>query len=156
MSFSHLDQQGKASMVDITDKPASYREAWAKVSVKMSPACFTQLMDKRIAKGDVFAVARVAAIQAAKKTAELIPLCHPLALSKIEVDFDCHADKSEIEIFTCCKLSGKTGVEMEALTAASVAALTLFDMCKAVDPLMVIDGLQVTEKRGGKSGDWQR
>lgn len=153
--FTHLDAQGNASMVDVTEKAVTFREARAEAYVQMQASTLEQILSGNHKKGDVLAVARIAGIQAAKKTSDLIPLCHPLMLTKVSVDFTPDPTKNRIRIETLCKLSGQTGVEMEALTAASVAALTLFDMCKAVDKSMVISGIQVLEKKGGRSGHWQ-
>lgn len=152
--LSHLNEAGQANMVDVTDKPVSHREAVATGTVKMLPTTFEMITSGQHAKGDVFAVSRIAGIQAAKKCAELIPLCHPLMLSKVSVEFIPNAQKNEVGIKALCKLAGQTGVEMEALTAVTVAALTLYDMCKAVDPGMVISNVQVEHKSGGKSGNW--
>jgi cyclic pyranopterin phosphate synthase len=121
----------------------------------MPPETLSMIMEGNHHKGDVFAVARIAGIQAAKQTSQLIPLCHPLMLTKVAVEFDPQPDQNRVRIETMCKLAGQTGVEMEALTAASVTALTLFDMCKAVDKAMVISGVRVLEKQGGKSGDFK-
>lgn len=143
-------------MVDVSLKAITTREATAYAEIIMSEVAFNEVLNNENKKGDVLGVARIAGIQAAKKCADLIPLCHPLALTKVAVDFNLNAEKSAIEITTLCKLAGKTGVEMEALTAASVAALTLFDMCKAADPSMRIDNICVLEKQGGKSGSWHR
>ncbi len=154
--FSHLNARGEANMVDVSGKAISTRVATAEGMIRMSALTFSMLSEGKHAKGDVFAVARVAGIQAAKKCADLIPLCHPLMLSKIQVDFELLPELSAVRVIAMCKLDGKTGVEMEALTAVSVATLTLFDMCKAVDPAMEIGGIRVMTKRGGKSGDWQR
>ncbi|MBF6622202.1 MAG: cyclic pyranopterin monophosphate synthase MoaC [Pseudomonadales bacterium 32-61-5] len=152
--LTHLDSQGRASMVDVTDKAVTAREAVAQARVRMLPQTLQMIEQGGHPKGDVFAVARIAGIQAAKKTHELIPLCHPLLLTSIKVELQ--ADGSDaVLIRATCKLAGQTGVEMEALTAASVAALTIYDMCKAVDKGMIIDGVRLLEKRGGKSGDWQ-
>lgn len=153
--FSHVDQQGKAAMVDVTDKLTTQRTAVAKGKITMSAHAFEILVNNQHKKGDVLAVARIAGIQAAKKCSDLIPLCHPLMLSKVQVDFELLGNECAVEIESMCKLSGQTGVEMEALTAVSVAALTLFDMCKAVDPGMVISDIRVVHKQGGKSGTWQ-
>lgn len=150
-TLSHVDTNGSANMVDVSDKAVTQRSASAEAFVYMNTDAFTQVIHNTNKKGDVFAVARIAGIQAAKKCADLIPLCHPLALSKIAVDFELLQDKKAIRIVTLCKLADKTGVEMEALTAASVAALTLFDMCKAVDSKIHIEGLRVLTKSGGKS-----
>lgn len=154
--LSHVNQQGEANMVDVTDKSVTQRVAYAQGRVLMSPQTLSLINNKQHAKGDVFAVARIAGIQGAKKCSDLIPLCHPLMLTKVQIDFTNLDDNSGIEITAMCKLAGQTGVEMEALTAVSVTALTLFDMCKAVDPSMTIDGIKVLEKQGGKSGHWQR
>jgi cyclic pyranopterin monophosphate synthase len=156
MSLTHIDQQGKASMVDVSAKDLTLREARAFGRVVMSAATLQQIEQNQLKKGDVLSVARIAGIQAAKKCADLIPLCHPLALSKVAVDFELNFDKSSVDIVAYCKLTGQTGVEMEALTAVSVAALTVFDMCKAVDKNMVIEAIQILEKTGGKSGDIKR
>ncbi len=152
--LTHINQDGQAHMVDVGDKAITSRSASACAYVKMQAETLQLIIDGRHKKGDVFATARIAGIQAAKKCADLIPLCHPLALTKISVDLLVDTENSQVKIESLCKLDGKTGVEMEALTAASVAALTLYDMCKAVDKTMVISDIQVTEKRGGKS-DWQ-
>lgn len=154
--FSHINEQGEATMVDVSNKGVTQRIATASGKVSMSPACFELLQNGEHKKGDVLAVARIAGIQAAKKCSDLIPLCHPLMLTKIAVDFELNEKDNSVSITSLCKLSGKTGVEMEALTAVSVAALTLFDMCKAVDPHMVISDIQVDQKQGGKSGSWSR
>ena len=152
--LTHLNAKGEANMVDVTDKAVTSREALAEGFIEMSAKTLSMVMDGSHAKGDVLAVARIAGIQAAKKCSDLIPLCHPLMLTKVNVEFEAQPDNSRIRILSRCKLAGQTGVEMEALTAASVAALTLFDMCKAVDKGMVIGGIKVLEKQGGKSGDW--
>lgn len=154
--LTHLDASGAARMVDVGDKPETRREAVAQARVCMQPETMRLLRAGAHAKGDVLTVARVAGIQAAKKCAELIPLCHPLMLSSIDVDFSLDVETSTVHITARCRLEGRTGVEMEALTAASVAALTIYDMCKAVDRGMVIRDICLAEKRGGKSGDWQR
>jgi len=152
--FSHVDQQGKASMVDVTAKATTSRIAIAEGYIAMSDQAFDMLKNNQHEKGDVLAVARIAGIQAAKKCADLIPLCHPLNLSKVQVDFTLLDKHNSVRIEAMCKLSGQTGVEMEALTAVSVSALTLFDMCKAVDPSMQISGIKVLHKQGGKTGSW--
>jgi cyclic pyranopterin monophosphate synthase len=153
--FTHLDAQGRAHMVDISDKGETDRVAIAGARVVMRPETLQRIRAGDVAKGDVLAVARLAGIMAAKRTAELIPLCHPLALTAVEVDLDCVPEKSAIEITATCRLRGRTGVEMEALTAAGVAALTIYDMCKAVDRGMVVTDLRLLHKSGGKSGDWE-
>lgn len=154
--LSHIDNYGKANMVDVSEKAASTRMATAEAYVSVSDIALEQIIQNQLAKGDVFSVARVAGIQAAKQCANLVPLCHPLLLSKVDVDFETDELSKQIKITCQCKLNGNTGVEMEALTGVSIAALTLFDMCKAVDPEMVIHGLKVLEKSGGKSGLWRR
>lgn len=153
--LSHINSRGEASMVDVIDKAVSQRTAWAEGYIRMSAHTLQMISSGEHAKGDVFAVARIAGIQAAKQTASLIPLCHPLMLSKVQLDFELEPKHRRVRVIAMCKLAGQTGVEMEALTAVSVAALTLFDMCKAVDPAMVIDGIRVLEKQGGKTGHWQ-
>lgn len=153
--FSHVDSQGQANMVDVSEKAVTTREAVAEGYVVMQPETLQMIVAGGHAKGDVFAVARIAGIQAAKRTAELIPLCHPLMLSKVAVELTPEPNDNRVRIESRCRLAGQTGVEMEALTAASVAALTLFDMCKAVDPGMQIQGIRVLSKTGGKSGHWQ-
>ena len=153
--LTHLDAAGHASMVDVTDKPETDRLARAEARVLMQPTTLAMILDGRHAKGDVLAVARIAGIQAAKRTAELIPLCHPLLLSKVSVTLAAEGDRC-VHITALCRVKGPTGVEMEALTAASVAALTLYDMCKAVDRDMEITGLRLLEKDGGRSGHYQR
>lgn len=153
--LTHLDDQGHAHMVDVSAKDVTYREAVARADIEMLPETLRLIIEGGHKKGDVLAVARIAGIQAAKRTWELIPLCHPLMLSKVAVDLVPVPEQNRIEITATCKLAGQTGVEMEALTAASVAALTLYDMCKAVDRGMVISGVRVMEKKGGKSGHWK-
>jgi len=153
--FSHVNSNGEANMVDVSDKQASVRVARAEGYVNMSAATLTKILAGDHHKGDVFSVARIAGIQAAKQTSNLIPLCHPLMLSKVAVEFQPQPEHNRVRIESMCKLTGQTGVEMEALTAVSVTALTLFDMCKAVDPGMEISGVRVLEKQGGKTGHWQ-
>lgn len=152
-SLTHLNQQGEAHMVDVGEKPITQRSASAEGFVYMQAETLKLIISGGHKKGDVFATARIAGIQAAKKCSDLIPLCHPLALTKISVDLIPLPEKKCVQIETTCKLAGQTGVEMEALTAASVAALTLYDMCKAVDKTMSIEGIRVTSKSGGKT-DW--
>jgi cyclic pyranopterin phosphate synthase len=154
--LTHLDESGAAHMVDVTAKASTEREAVAQAVISMLPATLELILSGGHKKGDVFAVARIAGIQAAKRCSELIPLCHPLMLTGIEVQLSADPAASCVRIEAKCKLAGQTGVEMEALTAASVAALTIYDMCKAVDRGMVISGVQLQEKRGGKSGEWRR
>ncbi|CAK0773255.1 cyclic pyranopterin monophosphate synthase [Azospirillaceae bacterium] len=150
--FTHFDVAGQASMVDVTEKAITTRTAIATGMIVMQPSTLTRLQSGTLAKGDAFAVARLAGIMAAKKTADLIPLCHPLALTKIAVDLAPTKERADaVTITATCRLSGRTGVEMEALTAVSVAALTLYDMCKAVDKTMEITGIRLIEKTGGKT-----
>ena len=156
MKLTHLDEQGKAHMVDVGTKAETERVARAGATVHMQPETLALIQTGDAKKGDVLAVARIAGIQAAKKCSDLIPLCHPLALTSVEVAFETEATGSAINITATCKLTGRTGVEMEALTAASVAALTIYDMCKAVDRGMTIDQVCLLEKSGGKSGDWRK
>ena len=152
--LTHLDSQGRANMVDVTDKAVTSREAVAQAVVRMRPETLAMIVNGGHPKGDVFAVARIAGIQAGKKTADLIPLCHPLMLTSVKVELSAQGTEAVL-IVARCKLAGQTGVEMEALTAASVAALTLYDMCKAVDRGMTIEGVRVLEKLGGKSGHFK-
>ncbi len=153
--FTHLDAQGRAHMVDISAKGETDRVAIAGARVVMRPETLERIRAGDVAKGDVLAVARLAGIMAAKRTAELIPLCHPLALTSVELDLVCAPERSAVDITAACRLRGRTGVEMEALTAAGVAALTIYDMCKAVDRGMVVTDLRLIRKSGGKSGDWE-
>jgi indole-3-glycerol phosphate synthase len=153
--FTHLDAEGRARMVDVSGKQETDREAIAGARVVMRPETLERIRSGDVAKGDVLAVARLAGIMAAKRTAELIPLCHPLALTSVKVELECAPERSAVEITATCKLRGRTGVEMEALTAASVAALTVYDMCKAVDRGMVVTDLRLLRKSGGKSGNWE-
>lgn len=153
--FTHINNNGEANMVDVSAKQDTVREARAEAFVTMSPQTLQMIMSGNHHKGDVFATARIAGIQAAKRTWELIPLCHPLLLSKVEVKLTALPEQNQVRIESLCKLSGKTGVEMEALTAASVAALTIYDMCKAVQKDMVISNLRLLEKSGGKSGHFK-
>ena len=142
-------------MVDVTEKAMPSRTATAQGFIKMNRATFELITTGKHKKGDVFAVARIAGIQAAKKTSDIIPLCHPLMLTKVTVELTPEPENNLVRIETCCKLAGKTGVEMEALTAASVAALTIYDMCKAVQKDIIIDGIKLLEKTGGKSGHFK-
>jgi cyclic pyranopterin phosphate synthase len=152
--LTHVNDRGEANMVDISGKSVTQCEARAEAFVYMNEAALTLIEQGGHHKGDIFGVVRVAGIQAAKLTSQLVPLCHPLMLSKIGVDLELQRDSERVRIEARCKLDGKTGVEMEALTAASVSALTLFDMVKAVDPGMRIEGLRVLDKLGGKTGHW--
>jgi len=153
--LTHLDAKGRASMVDVSAKNETKRAATAKGSVLMRPETLALIAEGAMKKGDVLAVARLAGIMAAKRTAELIPLCHPLALSHIAVSLTLDRKRSAVDIEASCKLRGRTGVEMEALTAVSIAALTVYDMCKAVDRGMRITDIRLTRKTGGKSGRFE-
>ncbi len=155
MKLTHLNEKGDAQMVDVSDKQITARQAIAQSTVSMKKETLDLIMSGNHKKGDVIAVARVAGIQAAKKCWDLIPLCHPLMLSKITVDIKPNITNSTIEIQALAKLNGKTGVEMEALMAASIAALTIYDMCKGVDRGMIISNTKLLEKTGGKSGNWK-
>ena len=152
--LTHINANGEAQMVDVSDKNETAREAKACARVVMKAETLDLIVSGSHKKGDVLAVARVAGIQAAKKCSDLIPLCHPLMLSKVSVELTPNIQNNCIDIIATTKLTGKTGVEMEALTAASIAALTVYDMCKAVDRFMLIDNVQLLEKKGGKSGHW--
>ena len=152
--LTHINSNGEAQMVDVSDKENTQREAKAGARVVMQSKTLDLIVSGSHKKGDVLSVARIAGIQAAKKCSELIPLCHPLMLTKVNVELTPNSEKNCIEIIATTKLNGKTGVEMEALTAASIAALTVYDMCKAVDRFMTIDNVQLLEKKGGKSGHW--
>ncbi len=154
--LTHIDEQGRARMVDVGGKEITERIAVACASIEMKPETLALIRSGDSRKGDVLGVARIAGIQAAKKCSDLIPLCHPLALNSAEVSFQTDDEKCRVTVQATCKVSGKTGVEMEALTAASVAALTIYDMCKAVDRGMVISDVALVEKSGGKSGTWTR
>ncbi len=154
--LTHLDKEGRAKMVDVTEKPSTVREAMARGSVSMKPETLRLIQDKKIPKGDVLCVARVAGIQAVKKTSELIPMCHPLNITSVSVDLSPDDKRSKIDIEARVKVTGQTGVEMEALTAVSVSALTIYDMCKAVDKEMVISDIKLMEKKGGRSGHFKR
>jgi indole-3-glycerol phosphate synthase len=153
--FTHLDAEGRARMVDVSAKDETFRVARAGARIVMRPETLARIRAGDMAKGDVLAVARLAGIMAAKRTAELIPLCHPLALTSVDVDLSCVPERSAVEITATCRLRGRTGVEMEALTAAGVAALTIYDMCKALDRGMRITDLRLLHKSGGKSGSWE-
>ena len=151
--LTHLDEQGQARMVDVGGKPDTARSATATGRIRMSPQALAAVRDGSGPKGDVLAVARVAGIMAAKKTGELIPLCHPLALDAVTIEFAFEDDA--VRVTARASLTGRTGVEMEALTAAGLALLTIYDMAKALDKAMVIEGVRLLEKTGGKSGDWR-
>ncbi len=154
--LSHIDEAGKARMVDVTEKAVTDREAIAAGCVIMKKETLALVGENRLAKGDVLAAARIAGIMAAKKTSDIIPLCHPLNISSITVDFELDKAKSAVAITAGVKISGRTGVEMEALTAVAAAALTIYDMCKAVDKEMVISDIMLLEKKGGRSGHFRR
>ncbi len=155
MELTHFDEEGRARMVDVTEKTESMRVATARGKVEMQPETLERIRQGQIAKGDVLAVAQVAGIMAAKQTSNLIPMCHPLAITGAKLNFEI-LPPSTIEIEGIVKVTGKTGVEMEALTAVSVAALTIYDMCKAIDKTMVIGEVRLMEKTGGKSGHFIR
>jgi cyclic pyranopterin phosphate synthase len=150
--LTHFDEQGRAHMVDVSEKDITKREAVAQGIIYMKPETFRMIVNQEIAKGDVFGVARIAGIMAAKKTSALIPLCHPLPITGIEVSFNPIVEESNIEIQAEVRITDKTGVEMEALIAVSIAALTIYDMCKAVDRGMRISDIRLVKKSGGKSG----
>nr|WP_265474542.1 cyclic pyranopterin monophosphate synthase MoaC [Mergibacter septicus] len=152
MKFTHINTAGEANMVDVSAKTETIREARAEALVTMSAQTLSMIVEGKHHKGDVFATARIAGIQAAKKTWDLIPLCHPLLLSKVEVKLTALPETNQVRIESLCKLSGKTGVEMEALTAVSVAALTIYDMCKAIQKDITIENVRLLAKSGGKSG----
>jgi cyclic pyranopterin phosphate synthase len=153
--FTHIDADGNAVMVDVSDKADTERVATAKGRVLMAPKTLKMIMDGGVKKGDVLSVAQLAGIMGAKRTPELIPLCHPLALTSVKVNLTANPDDNAIDIDATCKLKGQTGVEMEALTAVSVAALTVYDMCKAADRGMQIVDIRLTHKSGGKSGTFE-
>ena len=154
--LTHLDDAGRAHIVDVSEKAVTVREATASACVRMQAATLEAIVGGEMRKGDVLAVARISGIQAAKKCSELIPLCHPLPLSSVKIDLVPDEDLPGVQIEATCKVTGRTGVEMEALTAVSIAALTLYDMCKAMDRGMTIENTQLTYKSGGVSGEWQR
>ena len=154
--LTHLNAKGHAHMVDVAGKAYTHRLATASARVRMAPETLAAILDHDLPKGDVFAVSRIAGIQAAKQCGSLIPLCHPIALASVSVELTTDRELPGVVITATCKTEGQTGVEMEALTAASVAALTLYDMCKAIDRGMVIEKVQLDTKAGGRSGLWQR
>ena len=156
MELNHINAAGEANMVDVGAKEQTERSATASGVVYMQPGTLLAIKSDGLAKGEVLAVARVAGIQAAKKCSELIPLCHPLPLSSVKIDLVPDEGLPGVRIEATCKVTGQTGVEMEALTAASIAALTLYDMCKAMDRSMSIEQIQLVHKAGGASGEWQR
>jgi cyclic pyranopterin monophosphate synthase len=154
--LSHLDEQGRAKMVDVSDKDSTSRIAVARGTIHMRAETLAQILADKIEKGDVFSVARVAGIMAAKKTSELIPMCHPLNITAVEIDLTPAENPARVEIEASVRVSGKTGVEMEAMTAVCVAGLTIYDMCKAVDREMSIGEIRLIKKSGGKSGTFLR
>ena len=153
--LGHFDSEGNAFMVDVSSKGETARTATARGSVLVGPETMARIRDGGLAKGDVLSVARLAGIMGAKRTPELIPLCHPLALTSVHVDLACDQERNAIDISATCKLIGKTGVEMEALTAVSIAALTVYDMCKSMDRGMRITDIRLVHKAGGKSGTFE-
>lgn len=155
-TLTHLDEKGQARMVDVGAKPHTERAATATAKIHMQAETLQMIVEGKHKKGDVMATARIAGIMAAKRTPDLIPMCHPLMITSVKVELIPDLQNSCVDIEATCKTVGQTGIEIEALTAASVAALTLYDMCKAVDRGMVIDQVQLMEKVGGKSGHWQR
>ena len=152
--LTHFDAQGQAHMVDVAGKEVTHRVARASGTIRMQPATFALIASGQAKKGDVIGIARIAAIQGAKRTADLVPLCHPLPITRVVVDFELDAEHSAVHCTAQVETLGRTGVEMEALTAVQIGLLTVYDMCKAVDRAMVIGDVRVLEKRGGKSGDW--
>lgn len=153
--FSHFDSNGNAIMVDVTGKQETQREAVATGSIQVSAIIMDKIKNKDVEKGDVLSIARIAGIMATKKTSDLIPLCHPLMLTKSSIEFRLDIEQSKIQVFCTAKLEGKTGVEMEALTGATIALLTIYDMCKAIDKNMVIEQVYLLKKTGGKSGTYE-
>ena len=156
VEFTHLDEKGRAKMVDVTAKESTLREAVAQGKVLMNPNTVTAIDQGEMRKGDVFGVARIAGIMAAKKTSDIIPMCHPLELTGINIDFSSNIEKGEITIKATVKTVGKTGVEMEAMTAVSAAALTIYDMCKSADRGIILSDIKLMTKHGGKSGTFVR
>ena len=153
--LTHIGDDGEARMVDVSDKDITDRTATAHGTVLMAPETLKLVIDGTVKKGDVISIARLAGIMAAKRTSDLIPLCHPLALNKVDVDLTCDPTRNAVDIVATCRVSGRTGVEMEALTAVSTAALTVYDMCKAVDRSMQRTDIHLVHKAGGKSGEFQ-
>jgi cyclic pyranopterin phosphate synthase len=152
--LTHFDSRGQARMVDVAEKQETHRVAIAGGRILMRPETLRKIVEGGAAKGDVLGVARIAAIQGSKRTAELIPLCHPIALTKVSVDFEVHRDENSVECIAVAETVGRTGVEMEALTAVTIGLLAVYDMCKAVDRGMRIEGIGLREKHGGQSGHW--
>jgi len=153
--LTHFDKMGRAKMVDVSQKTETVREAIVRGSISMKPATFRSILSGKVSKGDVFAVAKVAGIMAAKKTADIIPMCHPLNLSQVKIDFFPNEKESRIDIEANVKIKAQTGVEMEGFVAVATAALTIYDMCKAIDRGMVISDIHLVKKTGGKSGIYQ-
>ena len=153
--LTHINRHGEATMVDVADKAETRRVAVAEARLRMQPPTLNQILDGGLAKGDALAVARVAGIQAAKRCADLIPLCHPLPLNLVSVDFQA-VPPDALAITAECRVTGRTGVEMEAMTAASIAALTIYDLCKAIDRSMAVEQVRLLRKEGGRSGLWRR
>jgi cyclic pyranopterin phosphate synthase len=156
VTLSHLDEQGRAKMVDVSEKTVTSRIAIARGNIRMRRETLALILERKVEKGDVFSVARVAGIMAAKKTPELIPMCHPLPITSVEIDLQPNENPARVDIEAIVRVDGKTGVEMEAMTAVSVAGLTIYDMCKAVDREMSIGGIRLVKKSGGKSGTFVR
>ena len=154
--LTHLDEKGQARMVDVGQKAHTERQATASATIYMQPETLAMIVEGKHKKGDVMATARIAGIMAAKRTPDLIPMCHPLMITSVKVELTPNIENASVEVIATCKTVGQTGIEIEALTAASIAALTLYDMCKAVDRGMVIDQVKLLEKVGGKSGHWTR
>lgn len=154
--FSHLDETGGISMVHIGSKKTTQREAVASATVRMTPATLRTLMDRALPKGDVLTTAKIAGVLAAKQTSSLIPLAHPIGIESVDITFDLDANAGTIEVRSIVRCEGKTGVEMEAMTACAIAALTIYDMCKSAEKGITIDALQLVRKSGGKSGTWER
>ena len=154
--LTHFNTAGEAHMVDVGDKPETQRIAVAEGAIQMLPETLSLIQEGGHKKGDVLGIARIAGIMAAKKTSELIPLCHPLALTSVKLEFSCQVETSQVHCIARVKTTGPTGVEMEALTAVQIALLTIYDMCKAVDKGMAMNQIQLLEKMGGKSGTWTR
>lgn len=156
MGLTHLNKEGRAHMVSVTNKSDTYRLAVAKGTVQMQPETLKRIINGGMEKGDVLAVAQVAGIMGAKKTSDIIPMCHPLLITHADISFNHDFDKSELYIEASVALTGKTGIEMEALTSVSIAALTIYDMCKAIDRSIIIKDIRLMEKSGGKSGEYKR
>jgi cyclic pyranopterin phosphate synthase len=156
MGLTHLNKEGRAHMVSVTNKADTFRKAVAKGTVSMKQETLKRIIEGGIEKGDVLAVAQVAGIMGAKKTSDIIPMCHPLLITHVDISFSHDFEKSELYIEASVALTGKTGIEMEALTSVSIAALTIYDMCKAIDRSMVIKDILLMEKSGGKSGEYKR